>query len=80
MEKVYGVLVMNLLEMLLFSSSSYTYNIIEKNKSLVLDEGPTGSINNSTGTAEKKLLILVKQYKILLKFAFQWWWELPVCK
>ena len=41
------------------SSSSHTDN--RKNNFLELGEGPTQGINNSTGSAEKKLvLILVK--------------------
>ena len=42
------------------SSSSHTDN--RKNNFLVLGEGPTQGINDSTGSAEKNLvLILVKQ-------------------
>ena len=57
MEKTHGVLVNTLLEMLQFlvifynSASPHTDN--RKNNFLVLGEGPTNGINDSTGTAEK---------------------------
>ena len=64
MEKVHGVLVMTLLKMLqllvLIIVHPYTNN--RKNNFLVLGEGPNEGINNSTGAAEKKLVLtLVKR-------------------
>ena len=63
-EKVHGVLVMTLLKMLqllvLIIVHPYTNN--RKNNFLVLGEGPNEGINNSTGAAEKKLVLtLVKR-------------------
>ena len=65
MEKVPGVLIMTLLEMLQFLMLIIFHNlilIIQKNNFLVLREGPTEGINGSVGTAEKNLVLtLVKQ-------------------
>ena len=63
MEKVHGVLVMTLLEILYFfgvdnNSSSHTDNW--KNNFLALGEGPTQGINDSTISVEK-IWILAKQ-------------------
>ena len=63
MEKVSGVLVMTLLEMLWYLVLIIVYHlmlIIEKNNFLGSGEGSTQGIND--GTAEKKLVLtLVKQ-------------------
>ena len=42
--------------------------IIEKNKFLVLGEGPTQDINDSTGAAENKLVLTLK--KQIKNFAY----------
>ena len=64
MEKVHGVFVMILLEMLKFLMLMVVHHlmlIIEKIK-LVLCKVPSDGINDSTGAAEKELvLILIKQ-------------------
>ena len=59
MEKVHGVLVTTLLEMLQYLGLiiiCHLILIIEKNNFFVLGEGPTQGINDSTGAAEKKNL------------------------
>ena len=64
MEKVSGVLIMALLEMLSFLVLIIVRHLILIiERIIVLGEGPTQGINNSTGAAEKKLvnLTLVKQ-------------------
>ena len=65
MEKVHEVLIMPLLEMLFFfgvdnSSSSHTDN--RKNNLFVLGERPTQGINDSTGSAEKKLVLILAKH------------------
>ena len=57
MEKVPGVVIMTLLEMLQYFSvgNSSSYHIDKpKNNFLVLGKGPTDDINDSNGAAEKK--------------------------
>ena len=57
MDKVYGVFVKTLLEMLQFLVLMIFHHlilIVEKNTFLVLGEGPTQGINDSTGAAKKK--------------------------
>ena len=68
MEKTHGVLLLTLLEMLQFfgvdnSSSSHIDN--RQISFLVLGEGPTQGINDSTGAVEKS------KYKVLLKFTLR---------
>ena len=57
MDKVYGVFVKTLLEMLQFLVLMIFHHlilIVEKNKFLVWGEGPTQGINDSTDAAKKK--------------------------
>ena len=68
MEKTHGVLLLTLLEMLQFfgvdnSSSSHIDN--RQISFLVLGEGPTQGINDSTGAVEKS------KSKVLLKFTLR---------
>ena len=63
MDKVYGVFVKTLLEMLQFLVLMIFHHlilIVEKNKFLVWGEGPTQGINDSTDAAKKKMNTLVK--------------------
>ena len=49
-----------------YTSSSHADN--QKNKFLILGEGPTDGINDSTGAAEKIVLTLLRQTKSYIWF------------
>ena len=62
MEKVHGVLVMILLEMLQFLVLIIVHHLILIMENfLVLGEGPTQGINEGTGSAEKTISISFNQ-------------------